>query len=78
VLDQATVPQEPVRAEWLRELGVGSTIGLLVGLGLAVSLNYLRRWKTFTTGGTPHHDGAENLTRRARRQGSYGSVCAGG
>ena len=45
VLDQAEVPQGPVRAEWLRELGVGSAIGLLVGLGTALSLNYLRRWK---------------------------------
>ncbi|HEX8472989.1 MAG TPA: hypothetical protein VF666_03070 [Pyrinomonadaceae bacterium] len=45
VLDRAEVPTEPVRAAWLRELGVGGAVGLLLGLLFALALNYLRQWK---------------------------------
>ena len=45
VLDTADVPREPVRNVWMRELGVGGLLGLLLGLGMALLLNYLRQWK---------------------------------
>lgn len=44
VLDRASVPSRPVKPELVRNVSVGAVLGLLLGIGLALLIEYGRRW----------------------------------
>lgn len=49
ILDRALPPTRPVAPELARNVSLGAVLGLLLGIGLALLIEYGRRWKHAST-----------------------------